>query len=179
MLPPQTKRESTGPKAERQLAKTTEFPTLQLLRNGSTAQEISLDGPRLLIGRSDDNDISIPSSYVSQHHILLLRHLDSTILIDLNSTNGTFVNSKRVYTHIMTDGDLISVDRRSMFVKYSVQYTDPTATLVGRLGDIEDIDTVIAKARYDVAKLLGKSDTDFLPTLRENEPTTVGFIDDR
>ena len=66
-------------------------PTLRLMRNGNTIQELALDTPEVLIGRMDGNDIPIPTPYVSKHHAVLIRSGCSTILIDLNSTNGTFV----------------------------------------------------------------------------------------
>jgi len=123
--------------------------------------------------------MSIQSNYVSWYHILLLRHEGSTILVDLDSTNGTFVNSERVYSRVLADGDVITVDLHSLFVQYSIEYTDPTATTRVRLGDIDGVDAVIAKSLNEVAERLGKDDTDFIPTLSENVPTKVGCIDDR
>ncbi|NNC58010.1 MAG: FHA domain-containing protein [Woeseiaceae bacterium] len=135
--------------------------------------------PRLLIGRSEDNDISIPSSYVSRHHILLVRHGGSTILVDLNSTNGTFVNSKRVNNHVLADNDVITVDLHSMFVQYSIKYCSSRSTSHGTLDDIESADVVIEKALAEIGNLLESSDTDLLPALSEDVPTEVGFVDDR
>lgn len=177
---PQRKQEQTAPtEAERQTARTEDLPTLRLSCNGRTLQELPLTLPRLLIGRSDENDMPIPSRYVSRHHILLVNHSGSTILIDLNSTNGTFVNSKRVYNCVLANDDVITVDQHSKFVQYSVKYSDPLATAQSTLGDIESAEEVIAKALLDAGKLLGKEDTDLLPTLSEDLPTIVGYLDDR
>lgn len=165
--------------AERQSVYPASPPTLQLSCDGRILQELSLDLPRLLIGRSEGNDMSIQSDYVSWYHILLLRHEGSTILVDLNSTNGTFVNSRRVYNRVLANDDIITVDLHSLFVQYRIKYTDPSMTAPGRLGDIEGVDAVIAKALKEVAALLGKDDTDLIPTLTENIPTRVGCIDDR
>ena len=179
MLPQRTKEKVSLTETERRSVGRAGLCTLQLSCNGSIVQELSLDRPRLIIGRSEDADWSIPSDYVSRHHILLLRHDGSTILIDLNSTNGTFVNSQRVHNHVMVDGDVITVDTHSMFVHYSIKFTDHCTTARTRLGDIHGVNAVIAKALKDVGNLLWKDDTDLLPTLSENVPTRVGFIDDR
>jgi pSer/pThr/pTyr-binding forkhead associated (FHA) protein len=166
-------------KGEGHFGQPADCPTLTLMRNGVKIQELSLDVPELLIGRTDDNDMSIPSPYVSQHHILLIRRGGSTVLIDLNSTNGTFVNSRRVDKHVLTNDDVISLDQHSMFVTYSIEYTESSGTTRGTLHDIEPVDPVIEKALENFENLLVGGDTDLLPELSEEVPTVVGFTDDR
>lgn len=179
MLPQRTQKDAALTDVERRSAKSTGAPTLQLSRNGITLQELSLDLPRVLIGRSEENDMTIPSQYVSRHHILLIRHGNSSILIDLNSTNGTFVNSKRAFTHVLSNDDEITVDLQNKFVQYSIKYSDPFATTDATSDEIRSIDTVIEKALADIRQLLGKADTDVLPALTEDLPTDMGVIDDR
>ena len=164
---------------ERHTSKPATLPTLQLTRNDTVLQELSFDVPQILIGRTEDNDIAIPSSYVSRHHILLFRNGDSTILVDLNSTNGTFVNSKRVYNHRLAHDDAITIDLHSMFVTYRITFSDPSMAAQGRPKEIDPEDAVIAKALANFGNLLAKGDTYLLPTLSEDVPTVVGFVDDR
>lgn len=156
-----------------------DVPTLEVSCNGEVAQKLPLDSSRILIGRADDNDVSIPSHYVSRHHILLIRHRDSTILVDLNSTNGTFINARPVQYEELEDGDEITVDRHSMFVEYSIRFINPLKTTRGRFRDTKAFEAFIKKALAETARLLGKSDTDLLPRLSENVPTEIGIIDDR
>lgn len=179
LLPRQTSMGAASTETDSQTGKPTSSPTLKLKRNGAGTQELSMGLPHLLIGRADDNDISIPSPYVSHHHILLIRSGDSTILVDLNSTNGTFVNSERVYTHVLANEDVITVDHHSMFVTYSIEYSDPSMTTHGTLDDVEPLDPVIEKALAKFENLLVGGDTDLLPKLSEDVPTVVGFVDDR
>jgi pSer/pThr/pTyr-binding forkhead associated (FHA) protein len=179
MLQQHIKPLTTSTAAERRSITPSVFPTLKLMRNGTTIQELSLDLPQILIGRNDDNDISIPSPYVSKQHILLVRWGGSTILIDLDSTNGTFVNAERVYNHVLVHNDVITIDNRSMFVNYQIQYSEPSAIADRPLDDVEvkasDIDKVVA----GFENLLIGGDTDLLPELSEDVPTIVGVIDDR
>ncbi len=87
----------------------TRDPVLHLIYNGEVVQKKLFDGSRLLIGRSEQNDLIIESKFVSRHHALLVRHGASTLLMDLNSANGTFVNSWRVSNKMLTHDDMITI----------------------------------------------------------------------
>jgi pSer/pThr/pTyr-binding forkhead associated (FHA) protein len=179
MLSRRTKLSAVPTKAKSQSGESPGFPTLRLLRNGAAIQELKLDGPHLLIGRADDNDMSIPSSYVSQYHILLVRRDESTILIDLNSTNGTYVNSELVRSHVLANNDVITVDDHSMFETYCIEYREVCPIGDGAQHDAQPVDPVIAKALARFENLLIGGDTDLLPKLSQDVPTVVGFVDDR
>ena len=70
---------------------------LKNLRKGQ-AQKLILDKPTIRIGRNPDNDIVIHDKSVSGRHALLEFHKNSYILTDLQSTNGTFINGKKIKT---------------------------------------------------------------------------------
>lgn len=179
MLPQRTKVVRTTTDAERYPAGRVESPTLKLTRNGTVIQQIRFDQPQILIGRARDNDISIPTRYVSNHHILLIRQGASTVLVDLNSTNGTFVNSKRVHKHVLAHNDVITVDQRSMFVSYRIRYSEPSAIVRIASDDVESVDPEIEKLVAKFEKLAVGGDTDLCPELSEDVATVVGFVDDR
>lgn len=89
-----------------------EHPGIQklfLTFNRKTLQEINLIEPKVLIGRSELCDVPIESRFVSKHHALLVRTDDALHLLDLNSTNGTFVNSERIESKVLRHDDVISV----------------------------------------------------------------------
>jgi pSer/pThr/pTyr-binding forkhead associated (FHA) protein len=51
----------------------------------------------LTFGRSDDNAVPLPGDdYASGHHARVESGLDGTWVVDLGSTNGTYVNGERV-----------------------------------------------------------------------------------
>ncbi len=61
------------------------------------------------IGRSPSCDMTLGSRQVSQHHAELHQRGESLWLRDLRSTNGTFVNRKRVQgEQMLADGDGVS-----------------------------------------------------------------------
>jgi pSer/pThr/pTyr-binding forkhead associated (FHA) protein/type II secretory pathway predicted ATPase ExeA len=76
---------------------------------GRVVAEISLNRPRMVLGRGEDCDISLDSSYVSHYQNLFMETEDGWMLIDLNSTNGCYVNGHRIREHRLQDGDVIAV----------------------------------------------------------------------
>ena len=140
-------------------------PRLVLTNNGSVMSELSMDKTRALIGRSAHNDISISSRFVSRHHALLVRHGASTFLMDLNSTNGTFVNSKRVSNHVLLHDDIITIGH------HRIKFYDPCATAHEGMADIDFTDTAIMKTLDDMRALLAQENTALLPTATEHLPT--------
>lgn len=140
-------------------------PTLFVSHDGKLLQTIEFASQRLLIGRSEHNDIAVESRFVSRHHLLLVRNAGSTILMDLNSTNGTFVNSKRVSNHVLVHDDVIALGH------HRLKFSDPHATRRGTLDGSEFADTAVMKTLEDMRALLARENTEVLPVPSENEPT--------
>lgn len=61
------------------------------------------------IGRLDTNDIVIEDPMVSRLHAEIRPESGSFTVVDLGSTNGTFVGGERVSDHRLEDGDTITV----------------------------------------------------------------------
>ncbi len=134
-------------------------PKLFLTYNGRTLREIDVDRPRLLVGRSDHNDLCINSRYVSRHHALFFKRESATVLMDLNSTNGTYVNSRRVHNHVLNHDDVISIGN------HGIKFHDPAAREHDSLDGIGFDETVVMKTLADMRKLLARENTQCLPTL--------------
>jgi pSer/pThr/pTyr-binding forkhead associated (FHA) protein len=67
-----------------------------------------------MIGRRADNTIVIDDPAVSGHHACVYRDGDHEVLKDLESTNGTFVNDKRVRRHTLQDGDVVAIGKHKL-----------------------------------------------------------------
>jgi hypothetical protein len=75
-----------------------------------TEREHLLTGETTTIGRAVDNDIVITSRRVSREHTRVQRQGRHVMLIDLGSTNGTFLNGERVLAPVrLRDGDSVSI----------------------------------------------------------------------
>jgi len=67
-------------------------------------------GPEpLLIGRDQQNDVVLDDTRVSRKHAEVRLRLGRYTLYDLQSTNGTYVNGRRVAEVVLNDGDRISI----------------------------------------------------------------------
>jgi len=78
-----------------------------LVRTDGETGILHLLGKRTTIGRTPDNDVHIDAEFISRHHAVALRAGARTVIEDLNSTNGTFVNGQRVNRRTLKDGDLV------------------------------------------------------------------------
>src|SRR5213595_3150146 len=68
-----------------------------LVRSGGLAgQRLSVKTPVVNIGRADYNDLVVPDPSVSTSHAKLQRREGVWVLVDLDSTNGTFVDGEQV-----------------------------------------------------------------------------------
>ena len=65
----------------------------------------------LTIGSSPDCDIQIQSKFISRHHAQLVQTRNGCVLGDLNSTNGTYINSRRINKRILRAGDLVTIGK--------------------------------------------------------------------
>ena len=84
-----------------------QVPILHVTRDGRTLDSIELSKREYVIGRSDLSDILIEDTYVSKVHAMLKVYANAVMLIDLNSTNGTTVNSRIVQKTVLRSNDII------------------------------------------------------------------------
>ena len=94
--------------------------------SGRIVAEVNLNRPRMILGRDHSCDISLDSSYVSRYQNLFMETPDGWMLIDLNSTNGCFVNGRRVKEHKLRDGDLITLGQHH--IRFSGKSFDQATT---------------------------------------------------
>jgi Mg-chelatase subunit ChlD len=61
------------------------------------------------IGRGLNNDVVLDDPAVSSQHCRIRPEPEGFVMHDLNSTNGTFVNDRRVTRHLLAEGDQIRI----------------------------------------------------------------------
>ena len=72
----------------------------------------------LVMGRSPDADMLLDDPYASEFHFRVTRKDDRIVLADLGSTNGTYVNGRRITTpQELTRGDAVQVGKTIMEVR--------------------------------------------------------------
>ncbi len=81
------------------------------LEAGSTYE---LQTPVTLLGRGTDCDLRMVDPGVSRHHAELRVEDGQVVLVDLGSTNGTFVNGQPVRRVALVDGTNVTLGRTTM-----------------------------------------------------------------
>ena len=66
-------------------------------KHGGIADEYSFEEGEFYIGRSHTSDIILPSDNVSRRHARLYTVDGKCYIEDLNSSNGVFVNGRRIH----------------------------------------------------------------------------------
>ena len=102
------------------------------------------------IGRLPDNTVVIDNPAVSGHHACVFREGERFIVEDLGSTNGTFVNDRKVTRQELRHGDVMLVGKHllvfdAMAAGQPVQPQDSRPALSG-LSDTVFLDTERHKA---------------------------------
>jgi 2-polyprenyl-6-methoxyphenol hydroxylase-like FAD-dependent oxidoreductase len=74
---------------------------------------------RTTFGRKGGNSVVLSSLLVSRFHAEILREADDYVLHDLESSNGTLVNGKRVTSQVLQPGDLITIGDETLCFEVS------------------------------------------------------------
>lgn len=90
------------------------MPKLLLKFNAAVIKEITWDKDALTVGRKPDNDIVIDNPAISGHHCKLVKQGSGFFVEDLESTNGTFLNEKRVKTSGLKHNDVVGVAKHAL-----------------------------------------------------------------
>ena len=98
---------------------------------GQQLAEVSLNRPRMILGRDSTCDISLDSHYLSRYQNLFMETKEGWVIIDLNSTNGCYVNGRRVREHRLKDGDVIGVGQ------HQLRFRGPAGIQSSGLDDLE------------------------------------------
>ena len=93
--------------------------------NNQVIDHIELTQGDMKIGRKATNDIFVDNLAVSGEHANIFTIGDDSFVQDLGSTNGTFVNNKRITKHHLKNGDIVTVGKHTM-VYFSEDGDDAT-----------------------------------------------------
>ena len=140
-----------------------------ILRRVDDGEEFPLTFASLLVGRSDSCGIRVLSGQASREHARIKAKDDGAVVEDLHSTNGTFVNDKKieVATHIKP-GDVVRFDQERFSLQRENQSSEtifarPIDTKpLGRMSieeqDEEDANSTVYRQTYTMP--MGWSDFD-------------------
>jgi general secretion pathway protein A len=129
---------SNGAERSSSKAEETQRAYCELKLGDDTIASLELPLGRAIIGRTTDNDLQIPSKFISRHHAQIITTPNRSILEDLNSTNGMFVNSRRVKQHELQDGDVVKLGEHHLIYHRAPVDDDEADTSEDGAHEIED-----------------------------------------
>lgn len=88
-----------------------------IAREGSVHREVKLGADPITVGRDPKNDIVLDDRRVSRRHAEVRLRLGRYTLYDLQSTNGTFVNGRRIAEMVLSDEDRITIGAAELVVR--------------------------------------------------------------
>ena len=71
---------------------------------GGEQKRLEFDKPEVTIGRVQGNDIILPKGNVSKRHSRIVLKDGKFIIVDLKSTNGTYVNGRKITSPLVVKG---------------------------------------------------------------------------
>ncbi len=135
-------------------------PLLVVMHGSLLGMTYAIRDTAITIGRTANLDIPIDDENVSRRHAEITRQDNLVKLTDLDSTNGTFVNSQRIKEAVLNDGDLIligrvlfkfirssSVENRFFGQMYALATTDFLTGIYNRQHILSRLESEFARAR--------------------------------
>ena len=101
--------------------------TLFVIQGTDQGSRFELASDVLSLGRDAANPVRLHDTEVSRQHAEVRRDGDRYVLVDLGSSNGTFVNGHNVRRHELQSGDQIEIGRTVLL--YSSPQTAPRTDL--------------------------------------------------
>lgn len=98
---------------------------LTLIFRGKVLKIFPVIQGEMLIGSDPECTIHIDSLAVQPRHASVTTSGDITVLRDLGTADGTFINNKRIEEHELKDGELIRVGKHNLSYAYEAVVSPP------------------------------------------------------
>jgi DNA-binding NtrC family response regulator len=85
-----------------------------VLADGARPREWTFDDGTVSIGAMEDNDLVLHDETVSRYHCRIVQEANSYVLVDLGSTNGTFINRVRIKEGYLKPGCTVGLGQTEL-----------------------------------------------------------------
>lgn len=125
-------------------------PALVVMLGPDVGERVRVTGSSFVIGRSGVADLVLSDPRVSSRHCCLEDRGDGWALVDLGSTNGTFVDGARVTETILHSNDKIDVGGETI-IRFELQDAADRAydEILERLIHVDDLTGLYLRRRFD------------------------------
>ncbi len=114
--------------------------SLFVIQGYDQGNRFALDDETATIGRDASNKIRLRDAEVSRRHAEIRRGVDGCVLVDLESSNGVYVNGRRVKSRRLLNGDQIQIGKTVLLFSSRVSDVGSREPLVDVFQDAEDDD---------------------------------------
>ncbi|HTE55172.1 MAG TPA: sigma 54-interacting transcriptional regulator [Kofleriaceae bacterium] len=131
-------------------------PTLHLRRCTLSpvdgGEDLTFDKDEITLGAMEENDVVLRDDTVSRYHCKIVQEDTGYVLVDLRSTNGTFINKVRIREGYLKPGCTISVGQQQLKfnardepVEIIPSGADRCGDIIGRNARMREIYAIIEK----------------------------------
>ena len=106
-------------------------PSLFIFRGNDQGVRYELSADVLGLGRDASNAIQVHDTEVSRRHAEIRRTNKVYTLVDLGSSNGTYVNGKRIEQHVLASGDEVQLGGTQLL--YTAAADDSSGNLAEKI----------------------------------------------
>jgi len=86
--------------------------TLTVTVKGEELGTFDITTTPIIVGRDPKSDVVIKSETVSKSHLKIIPKGDQFFIVDLGSTNGTYVNGEKITETLVTPDDMVQLGKR-------------------------------------------------------------------
>ncbi len=134
-------------------------------------REYFITGNEFIIGRAPECDLKMKESTISARHAKIVRRGDEFEILDLGSTNGTFVNGIKVEKRKLRTADKISFDVHEFTF---VNPLDVIRTEFSENDKTEALKETVMRSKQEVATVIIPEKTQPLPEKEIKKPYRSG-----
>ncbi len=124
--------------------------TLFVLRGSDVGLRIPITKSQVILGRTLDADLVFQDEQISRRHAMIVQEGDAGayFLVDLGSTNGTYLNDKPVQKAQLKDGDKIFIGGTVLKFMLEDELESESGELFDRLMFQDDLTGLVVKRRF-------------------------------
>ena len=143
-------------------------PALIVMSGHKVGARVSVLG-NVLVGRDPEVELVLPDPGVSFRHAFIEDRGDAFVLVDLGSTNGTFVNGQRAAETPIAHGDKLRFGQTLVRFEVQDESDEAYAEIVAQLLHIDDLTGLYQRRRFD-------SELDMLIAHAVRDRSTLGLL---
>jgi pSer/pThr/pTyr-binding forkhead associated (FHA) protein len=160
------------------------MPEIIVKYDDKVVERFVTEKKRISVGRTNDNDIVLENRGVSRKHALIEFNNNAAVVIDNESLNGTFVNSRKISEELLRENDSITIGKYTLVFKSEEdgEAEDPSGFDGTMVLNTKKHREMVANdqmereivSRYGCSVLVGMENSGFEEVELEREVTTIG-----